>query len=56
MQQSTNQELFERLRLLVILHGTQEDVDALHEFKDRFNRVLDGSSGMRTTPPEGTNG
>jgi hypothetical protein len=38
-RQKANQELFERLRLLVIQHGTQEDVDALHELRERFNRT-----------------
>lgn len=34
-----NQEQFERLRLLVIQHGTKEDVDALHDFRLSFNRL-----------------
>jgi hypothetical protein len=34
-----NQEKFERLRLLVIQHGTKEDVDALHDFRVSFNRI-----------------
>lgn len=34
-----NQELFERLRLLVIKHGTKDDVDALHDLRERFNNL-----------------
>lgn len=42
--QSTNQELFERIRLLVVQHGTHEDVDALHELRERFNRLAAAAS------------
>jgi hypothetical protein len=38
-RQLANQELFERLRLLVIQHGTKDDVDALHNLRERFNRI-----------------
>lgn len=36
----TNQELFEVLRMLVVLHGDKQDVDVLHEFKDRYNSMF----------------
>ena len=36
----TDQELFEVLRMLVIQQGTPRVVDALHEFRGRFNATL----------------
>ena len=37
---ASNQDLFEQIRLLIIQHGTYEDVDTFHELKDRFNRLV----------------
>jgi hypothetical protein len=39
-RQMTDQELFEVLRMLVILHGEVRDVNVLHELKERFNNAL----------------
>jgi hypothetical protein len=44
----TNQELFERLRLLVVLHGEKDDVEALHELRERFNRLLSENTAARS--------
>ncbi|MCS3691992.1 formylmethanofuran dehydrogenase subunit E [Bradyrhizobium elkanii] len=41
------QESFERLRLLAIRHGTKEDVDALHDLRERLNQLLYEASEMR---------
>jgi hypothetical protein len=39
-RQMSDQQLFECLQLLVILHGNHDDVEILHEFKNRFNELL----------------
>lgn len=36
----TNQELFEVMRMLVVLHGDKQDVEVLHEFKSRYNSMF----------------
>jgi hypothetical protein len=45
-KEMTDQELFEELRFLVIMHGERWDVEVLHEFRERFNeRHRQGAAG-----------
>lgn len=45
------QEQFERLRLLVIQHGSKEDVDALHDLRERFNELASKTHGEVRSEP-----